>query len=68
MNMNKPNSQQLGIWRGVTTSFHVLYFVINGKIHQHCKQMFGFLLKILFFKIMKFAILWVHDSHTKKIN
>jgi hypothetical protein len=36
-------------------------------IHQHCKQMFGFLLKFLFFKIMKFAILWAHDSHTKKL-
>jgi hypothetical protein len=31
MTINKPNSQQLGIWRGVTTSFHILYFVINGR-------------------------------------
>lgn len=36
-------------------------------IHQHCKKMFGFLLKFLYSKIMKFAVLWAHDSHTKKL-
>lgn len=47
-----------------------MYYILwlMARIHQHCKKMFGFLLKILFFQIMKFAILWAHDSHTQKIN